>query len=641
MAFTRKLSAIGDAIRSKTGKTGKLSLDAMPSEIMSIVTGGSENVIVDNPQYFQTEIVETLKSMISRNVSNKLVIFHITDSHIYTNHNNKQYFDAQMASMLAVAKVVKPDLVVHGGDMTEGSESKAVTFAESDNVVKQMREVGGDNTLILIGNHDGNYVSPSQASSEMITEAEMLLHYRYWNDGFIYPTGKLYGYRDYTDKGIRVIRLHSYMGDGTLGGTGSNWGYPSDEVAWFRDVALDTNLNILILSHQTLSPVLQGYDESQDIPHNGTQLQTLIDNWQNSIRKCCGVIHGHVHWDYSSKGNGTFTVIDHNTKEEFQRMGSHGNFYEHGLGLANFQTATAEGTPASSYRDVPKNAISYERKANDKSQALWSVIIVDSTHVSIIRFGAGNDRSYNYQKDEFAIITQPQSITVEEGTDVEVSIITNDSETTYFWEFYHPLHGWNSVLNLGVNDDRSQTIHINGSAITMDVNGYKFRCTVSNGSTDIVSDEATLTIIAKPVKVNALTLAIDSNGNPYNNGQGWKSGYRLSSSGGESAASGMFVTGFIPATKGKKLTFKNIHLDAVNTANCYINVYNSSKTLIKANYAKDWVHVSSNSATKTPDGAWVESLYLNEGVGHADISATAYVRFSAPYIGTDTAIYIE
>lgn len=547
MALTRKLSAIGDAIRSKTGKTSKLSLDAMPSEIMSIVTGESENIIVDNPQYFQAEIVETLKSMISRNVSNKLVIFHITDSHIYTNNNNKQYFDAQMASMLAVAKVVKPDLVVHGGDMTNGSESKAVTFAESDNVVKQMREVGGDNTLILIGNHDGNYVSTSQASSEMITEAEMLQHYRYWNDGFIYPTGKLYGYRDYTDKGIRVIRLHSFMGDGTLGGTGSNWGYPSDEVAWFRDVALDTNLNILILSHQTLSPVLQGYDESQDIPHNGTQLQTLIDNWQNSIRKCCGVIHGHVHWDYSSKGNGTFTVIDHNTKEEFQRVGSHGNFYEHGLGLANFQTATAEGTPVSSYRDVPKNAISYERKANDKSQALWSVIIVDSSYVSIIRFGAGNDRSYNYQKDEFA----------------------------------------------------------------------------------------------KPVKVNALTLAIDSSGNPYNNGQGWKSGYRLSSSGGESAASGMFVTGFIPVTKGKKLTFENIHLDAVNTANCYINVYNSNKTLIKANYAKDWVHVSSNSATKTPDGAWVESLYLNEGVGHVDISATAYVRFSAPYIGTDTAIYIE
>ena len=39
MALTNKLSAIGDAIRSKTGKTGKLSLSQMPNEILSIQTG--------------------------------------------------------------------------------------------------------------------------------------------------------------------------------------------------------------------------------------------------------------------------------------------------------------------------------------------------------------------------------------------------------------------------------------------------------------------------------------------------------------------------------------------------------------------------------------------------------------------------
>lgn len=39
MALTDKLSAIGEAIRYKTGKTTKLTLDQMPAEIRAIVTG--------------------------------------------------------------------------------------------------------------------------------------------------------------------------------------------------------------------------------------------------------------------------------------------------------------------------------------------------------------------------------------------------------------------------------------------------------------------------------------------------------------------------------------------------------------------------------------------------------------------------
>ena len=40
MALTNKLSAIGDAIREKTGKADKLSLDQMVTEIAGIETGG-------------------------------------------------------------------------------------------------------------------------------------------------------------------------------------------------------------------------------------------------------------------------------------------------------------------------------------------------------------------------------------------------------------------------------------------------------------------------------------------------------------------------------------------------------------------------------------------------------------------------
>jgi len=43
MALIEKLDAIGSAIRAKTGKTAKMTLDEMPSEIASIETGGANN----------------------------------------------------------------------------------------------------------------------------------------------------------------------------------------------------------------------------------------------------------------------------------------------------------------------------------------------------------------------------------------------------------------------------------------------------------------------------------------------------------------------------------------------------------------------------------------------------------------------
>lgn len=45
MALTDKLSAIGTAIRNKTGKTALMTLDEMPTEIASITSGGSDPVI--------------------------------------------------------------------------------------------------------------------------------------------------------------------------------------------------------------------------------------------------------------------------------------------------------------------------------------------------------------------------------------------------------------------------------------------------------------------------------------------------------------------------------------------------------------------------------------------------------------------
>lgn len=626
------VQAIAAAIRAKNGGSETYKIGEMATAIQALSDKG---VIVDDPAYFYAEVADTITKLASLRKSGTLLIVFLTDSHLYTSSNNKQYFDAQMAAMKAVCAAIKPDLVVHGGDMTNGSESKAVTKAAADNVVRQMREVGGDNTLILIGNHDGNYVSSPQAVSEAITEAEMLAWYRSWDDGFTYPDGKLYGYRDYADLGVRVIRLHSYMGDGTLGGTGANWGYPADEVTWFQSTALDTNYDILLLSHQTLSPVLQGYAESQDIPHNGMSIQQAIDNWQTSARRCIGVIHGHVHWDYVSKGKGTFTVIDHTTKAETTRTGTYGNFYEYGQGLANYlpTAATADGSPVSSYRDVPKGAVTYGRTVGTATQGLWTAIVVDRAnhHIDFVRFGAGGDVSMDYLAEQTVpvtgIVLDASSGELTEGGSLTLTATvqpTNATNQSVLWTSSVP----------GVATVSGGVVHA-----------------VSAGSCVITAEtvdggfKATYNLTVKEaVKLNMLTQAVGSDGQPYNSGAGYKSGYRLNSAGAENAYSGYCVTGFIPVAAGVKVTVKDIPLSYTENGQYYIGFYNENFALISGccRYAKAWITQTSGQplAPSTNDGSNILTFTLTGTSGFA-VQNAKYMRLSSTSITAESAVYVE
>ena len=59
MALTEKLSAIGDAIRAKTGGTELLTLDEMPDEIAAIQTGGGSAFSADTHDVIQISYATT------------------------------------------------------------------------------------------------------------------------------------------------------------------------------------------------------------------------------------------------------------------------------------------------------------------------------------------------------------------------------------------------------------------------------------------------------------------------------------------------------------------------------------------------------------------------------------------------------
>ena len=601
------LTDIADSIRYKAGTDMTYKPGEMAGAIRNISGGGSP-IIVDNPSYFIAETVDTINKVRSAMVSSAcMLIPFITDTHVYTSSNNEQYFDAQIAAMRALCHTIPPTLIVHGGDMSNGSETKTIDLQHSKHQIDSLREIAGNNVLICVGNHDGNAYYNS--GSDPILESEMITNWRYWPDGFTYPEGKLYGYRDYSN-GVRIIKLHSYMGDGT-GADGNNWGFPADEVSWFRDVALNTSNTIVIFTHMTFTPEYQG-TQASNLPHNGETMRGYLETWVDNGGKCAGVFSGHAHWDYQAK---------------------HDNFYETITCLGNYLPSygTEDAPPTSSYRVPPTGAIFRGRTQKTATQGLWDAIVINpvSETVELIRFGAGNDRTYSYGDQAVAVtgVTLSESSgSLQEGNTVTLTATVTPSNA--------------SVKTVSWSSSDTTVATVSGGLVTAVGAGEAVITvrTVDGGFTATY----TLTVTAVP-KVNALLSAVDANGNPYNNGQGWRSGYRLGSSGAESASSSNQVTGFIPMVKGQTMTLENIELPATNYSGyntCYIAVYNSSKTCIKSNYSKDWHNTSFNPSTADSNNHIVK-ITINEGINHEDLTSMAYIRISTLQMSTESAIYID
>ena len=107
---------------------------------------------------------------------------------------------------------------------------------------------------------------------------------------------------------------------------------------------------------------------------------------------------------------------------------------------------------------------------------------------------------------------------------------------------------------------------------------YTFAFDNKDGTETVIG---TYTKTAAPTYTNVLPLAENADGTLFvgsNGEKGYKSGYRLSSSGAESAEAGRFVTGFIEVTPDQTIYLKNIgwYLDSAATGKCYVHAYNAS-----------------------------------------------------------------
>lgn len=128
-----------------------------------------------------------------------------------------------------------------------------------------------------------------------------------------------------------------------------------------------------------------------------------------------------------------------------------------------------------------------------------------------------------------------------------------------------------------------------------------------------------------PSYTNQIPISKDTSGNVYN-GVGYKTGYRLNSSGVETASANHDVTGFIPFTIGDTIRTKGFNATGTSEG---IQFYNSSFVSLggyKGFNIKDEAayNVSTGSFEWTPPS----TIYDAAAGGNKDISNAAYIRLS-------------
>ena len=113
------------------------------------------------------------------------------------------------------------------------------------------------------------------------------------------------------------------------------------------------------------------------------------------------------------------------------------------------------------------------------------------------------------------------------------------------------------------DNDHNKSILIKQGELKIISSGLKYYIYENeDGSTTEIGE----LVVGSPTIINQIPLSIDAEGNPYNNGQGWKTGYRINSSGAETTADGMKVTGFISARAGDTIYMQGIKFVTV----CYL-----------------------------------------------------------------------
>jgi hypothetical protein len=212
---------------------------------------------------------------------------------------------------------------------------------------------------MVIGNHDTNYFAGNR---EPFSIAEQCAIYLARGDGGgVRETGAPWYYKDFPERGLRFVFLHSFDS-----GEDVRYGFSEECLRWLRDVLRDAprDLHIVVFSHLTPLVRLQYWT---DRIRGGEELVGILEAYgaRGGAGRVLAYINGHNHADQIYEGL-SFPIVS--------------------IGCAKTEYFT-EYKPAGSHTPA--------RRIGDAAQELWDVLIVTPSErrLDFVRFGAGFDRT--------------------------------------------------------------------------------------------------------------------------------------------------------------------------------------------------------------------------------------------------------
>lgn len=587
----------------------KNDIAAVEEEVATLREDVESGAVDDIPDYVITEAESVIDRIVAAQKNRTFTFAAITDLH----YGNAYYTDGikhACQAMKYIDERIKLDAVAVLGDYTDGYPAEGFANAIGDfkavnSVLDGLRFAPN---FRLQGNHD--YYAAHTALVNRFIQS--------YSDDVVWGSKSGgYFYRDFDEFKLRIICVN------TTETGNANIGCSTEQYQWFVDslnlTAKDDveEWQILVLSHHPLdwysidstyrfAYFLEGYKKGT----SGTAGGIAYDFTDKNSATLIGNIHGHIHnllTDCINKGN---------------------------INTSNPTTVIRMCTPeacinrANQY-DGWKENTAYNKTVNTAKDTSFVVYCVDlDNHViEAICYGAGYDRKVNY-------LGAALTYTVTNN----LTNVVSDNAATVVDE------GTRYTANLTATegDIISVTVTMGGEVI----DAY------SNGVVDIsaVTGDIIITAAAKQDEeetvsyINQIPISTDEAGNVYNS-VGYRNGFRLNSSGGETDnnAAGVAVTGFIPCKNGDTIYLKNVaYIPGGTSSSAYLCFYvegpTSTAINVKEGLYKDNTYVFTDITTD-PTTGYMTSFKIVWG--SMNFPEGSFIRMSAPGLDSTSIITVN
>lgn len=648
MALIDKLTAIADGFRASRGITGKLPLEKM-AELAAERVGAAEAIAhADIPDYVKAAALDVAQKVSDLRTDDSIVFLAMSDSHHAGEQDNTSWQEYTNTGNLHASQAAKVlaytldmDFVCHLGDITFGDKTTT-----SDQLHQQIAEMTGwlDEAfkgipqLWTVGNHDtGLYAYKNGAETALETPEYLFTAIGSRCDGAVYGSERFgYCYRDFEAKKLRVICLNTSEGE-NLAGYDAAYVCSPDQLLWFAQTLRDVgsredaaDWSVMVLGHYPLdylgthpaSTVVKAYVEGGSTTQNGTTVNFAAANYAKFVAD----FHGHTHCFKAAKLNTIDTSAS--TAAEFDA-------WRVAVPNAGFYRNNHQSGP-DKYGLYFEEDTTYDKTIDGAQDTAFvvNVVIPSKQVIHSICYGAGYDRVIGYGATVYhSVSTTLTNVTlsnnivaIENGATFESDIIVAD--------------GYDLV---------AVTISMGGEDVTS--------AAYADGKITISEVYGDIQIVAKAVLhtnyTNQIPISTDENGNIYGEdydsdgtADGYKSDYRLSSSGTESKQSGMYLTGFIPCKFGDLIYLKNVTFQygSSTAGNQRLSFYDADKNHLAQTNA-----TGASALDKDNDSVYdvlkdENGIYTMLCVGilsGVDSTNAAYFRINAAYIGSDSVITVN